>query len=469
MDTLHSDVQNGLDARVHSPPSSESGSTVKLLLRRRGQFYTALLEENVADSTSLETARDLTVESLVRIEGKIEPVEQASQESKPSWTPTIQVSKLTLLSKAKPGLAEQSGLHGAPGEKRPECTSAMLDQRLDNRLLDTRVAANAAIFKTFSAVSQKATGMLAGKGFHHVPTPAFITYEFPGEEDDHFAVPYFDKTVWLAPTGEVHLGMALAADLERVYDIHTVFRREPESDGRHLTEFTMLELVFAIKNDWTEILDLADCLVSSVIEELQSVTQYRTLTEAVEQLYPAAGKFRLGRREDGKLLRVKFSEAKAIIRDNLRLETDVEGDLTRAEEAALGRYLASDDSHLSPPTDVFIITHFPKHLRACNIHPAEDGSSDTYSFDVILRGQEVVTGCQLLHSYEKLRTAFVTRAHPIDPDCPGWTNYTRAHEIGMPPWGGFGLGINRLVQGFLGLEDIRETVLFPRDARRLTP
>ena len=108
------------------------------------------------------------------------------------------------------------------------------------------------------------------------------------------------------------------------------------------------------------------------------------------------------------------------------------------EEAELGRFLSSDKTHLGPPTDVFIITHYPKHLRACNVYPSTEEDSETHSFDVILRGQEIVTGCQLLHSHEELRSAYAKRAHPIDPDSPGWRPYVAAHEIAMPPWGGFG-------------------------------
>lgn len=112
--------------------------------------------------------------------------------------------------------------------------------------------------------------------------------------------------------------------------------------------------------------------------------------------------------------------------------------IRREEEAALGRFFSSNESHLGPPTDVFIITHFPRHLRPCNIYPSKDGDLITNSFDVILRGQEIITGCQLLHSHEELRSAFATRTHPIDPDSPGWRPFVAAHEIGMPPWGGFG-------------------------------
>ena len=107
-----------------------------------------------------------------------------------------------------------------------------------------------------------------------------------------------------------------------------------------------------------------------------------------------------------------------------------------AEEAALGRYLASEESGYGPPTDVFVVTNFPRHLRSFSIHPS--AQNDSESFDIILRGQEIVTGCRLLNDYKDLRKAMTTREHPIDPDCDGWRPYVQSHEIGMPPWGGFG-------------------------------
>ncbi|GJC90926.1 aspartate--tRNA ligase, cytoplasmic [Colletotrichum liriopes] len=150
------------------------------------------------------------------------------------------------------------------------------------------------------------------------------------------------------------------------------------------------------------------------------------------------------------------------------MQVNFEDDFTPEEEAALGRLLSSNKSHLGPPTDVFVITHFPRHLRSCNVYPSDDGRS-TYSFDVIMRGQEVLTGYQLLHSHEELRSSFAARAHPIDPDSPEWRPFVAAHETGMPPWGGFGMGLNRFVQAFLGLNDIREASLLPRNSARLRP
>ncbi|KAL0929814.1 aspartate-tRNA ligase [Colletotrichum truncatum] len=415
-------------------------------------------------------APQLTNESLVRVSGSLTTSTETACE-----VSTLCVSELTVLSQAKAGSSISNSfrsLHGGPkgedDEQKPNQLGChQIDQRLDERVLDVRVASTAAIFKVFSGVNELAVEFLAMRDFYRIATPSLISYEYPGEEDDHFAVPYFDKTAWLAPTGEVHLGMALAADLERVYDIHNVFRQERDVDGRHLTEFTMLELVFALDQGWEEILNLAIDLLIFLIQSLQERTKYAQLAPAVQRLHPSSGPFKLGLVQ-GKLLRITFREAKTILRTSLDMQSSFEDDFTPEEEAALGRFLSSDESHLGPPTDIFAVTHFPKHLRSCNVYPSEDGSS-TNSFDIIMRGQEVSTGYQLLNSHEQLRTAFATRAHPIDPDSPGWRPFVAAHEFGMPPWGGFGMGLNRFVQVFLGLNDIREATLFPRNSARLTP
>lgn len=224
-----------LTGRVHSiSPAEESGS-IAFLLRKNGQFFKCKLQlTDCADSVIFATAQRLTLESLVRVLGVITAPDDASSDT----LVITQPSSLTILSEATANLSGNLKLHGAPGETLPSLDERilLLDQRLDNRLLDARVAATAAIFKLFSAVHHLAVKYLATQDFHYIPTPAFVGYEFPAEEEDHFYLDYLGRQAMLAPTGEVHLGMALAADLERVYDIHTVFRREPKSDGRHLTE-----------------------------------------------------------------------------------------------------------------------------------------------------------------------------------------------------------------------------------------
>jgi aspartyl/asparaginyl-tRNA synthetase len=155
--------------------------------------------------------------------------------------------------------------------------------------------------------------------------------------------------------------------------------------------------------------------------------------------------------------------------------------------------MASPSSSLGFPSDVFVVTHYPKNVRPFNFYPSDDDpESTTNSFDIIIRGQECCTSAQLQHSHTALRAAMTANSPPIDPDSPEWHAVIAAYETGLPPWGGYGseyhvslkfsnprlltnancfviVGLNRFVQGFLGLQDIRETVLFPRDGSRLAP
>lgn len=235
----HAQLDNTtFDARVHNVRAATSDTATTILLRHSGHFITALLEPGSADVSSLDIARNLTVESLVRVLAWTIPGSQRAKDGSISKAATIRICRLVVLSEAKPDIPKSLVSHGAPGEELSpiEIPTAILNERLDNRLQDVRVAATGAIFKLSSGVHELAVEHLAALGFSFVPTPTLINFEFPGEEHLQFSLPYFDKSAWLTQTGEAHLGMALAADLDRVYDFHTVFRREEGIDARHLTE-----------------------------------------------------------------------------------------------------------------------------------------------------------------------------------------------------------------------------------------
>lgn len=108
----------------------------------------------------------------------------------------------------------------------------------------------------------------------------------------------------------------------------------------------------------------------------------------------------------------------------------------REEEALLGRYLASNESIVGPPTDIFFLTHFPRHTRPSNVYASRTDPVTTHSVDVIFRGQEMSTGYQCIHDYQELRDAMKTRRPPIDPDSIAWKPFVEAHEVAMPPLGG---------------------------------
>lgn len=142
---------------------------------------------------------------------------------------------------------------------------------------------------------------------------------------------------------------------------------------------------------------------------------------------------------------------------------------SHAEEVVLGRILRARTG-----TDAFIVTNYPAHIRPCQVHPlaAAEGTTahGTNSFDFMGRGQEICMGFQQIHDAATLRAAMIARhGAAMDPDSPMWRPYVGAFEAGVHPHGCFAFGMNRVLQAFLGLGDVHETVLFPRDVGRVAP
>ncbi|KAI6755962.1 hypothetical protein HG530_011698 [Fusarium avenaceum] len=464
-------VHNGqtvlFDARVHAIITNTPNTFFSLILRDNGTFVKGIVDLDTVDQATMSIAQSLTRESIIRAWAAPQDLVDKG------FVAAVQIWKLISLADAIPKLTHPVISHGAPGETQQtpsESPLFLLNERLNNRVIDTRVAATGAVIKLFSGVYELAVEHLTGQGFHWIHTPTLINYRNPGD-DDYFSVNYLNgKDAWLTQTGEYHLFMALSAGLEQVFDISTVFRREKEVTTRHLTEFTALEVVFNLQHSWEEVLHRAESLFIFIISGLQQREKYRELLSLAKRLHSTAGQFRLGTDANAHLPRVKFNEAKNLLRDRLGFaETNDYDDLTKEEEKALGQHLASSDSEFGYPTDLFLLTHFPKHLRTYNVKATEEDPTITYGFDAILGGQEACTGFQAIHNHQELRAAMQARKPPLNPDDEMWRPWIGSYEAGAPPQGGFGIGLNRLLQGFLGLQYIHETTLWPRDPTRLAP
>jgi aspartyl-tRNA synthetase len=135
------------------------------------------------------------------------------------------------------------------------------------------------------------------------------------------------------------------------------------------------------------------------------------------------------------------------------------------EEAALGRLFRASP-HLGK-TDVFTIDQYPAFCRPFNSHASPSAPGITNAWDTIVGGREICSGSQRINIYEEVCDAMISAN--MSPDSKEWQPYLSAFKAGMPPHGGLGLGVNRLLQGFLGLDDVREATLFPRDVNRIAP
>lgn len=132
------------------------------------------------------------------------------------------------------------------------------------------------------------------------------------------------------------------------------------------------------------------------------------------------------------------------------------------QEKALGALMRSKHH-----TDFYTVDKYPRSLRPFYTHADPTNPLLTHSYDFFMRGQEIMSGAQRIHNYNDLCQSM--REKGLDPLAEGFRHYTDAFRYGCAPHGGGGLGLNRIVQFFLGLKDVREATLFPRDPGRLAP
>jgi aspartyl-tRNA synthetase len=224
-----------MNVRIHCISEREDQSIVTF--RHAGEFFVSALDAGALIPADGHPDQKLTPESLVHVIGhKILSENEVASSERSNVTLNFKLSQIMMLSQAKADVSKNVLYHGSPVEQTATASPDSLQQRLDNRILDIRVPANAAIFKLLSGIQALAVEHLTRLDFYRIATPKIIGFEFPGDEHEQFKLDYFGQRAWLAQTGDVHLSMSIAADLERVYDLHTVFRQEEAVDSRHLTE-----------------------------------------------------------------------------------------------------------------------------------------------------------------------------------------------------------------------------------------
>ncbi|KAJ5512835.1 hypothetical protein N7463_002387 [Penicillium fimorum] len=458
--------QLAFDARIISIITSEWPEPLILELRTDDGIMKANVDLKLLGETACERLKRVNPESLVHVTGhmSLSPdvipganVMTAEDQKDPATskiTHTINVTGLTIIAQACSSL---------PSFRRNELN---LGQRLDNRILDLRNAGSGAILKLHSGMCQLIVEFLGSNGFHWIHAPRIISHTVTGDKE-YFHLPYFGSDAWLAQNSQYQNQMVLSMDMQRVFDIGPAFRAETKSrtSGRHLTEFTVLGTGMVFQEDYHEVVDMMESMILFVFKGLQEREQYRNLIETVKKYYPTAREFRVGLNEQGKVPRISFLQAKHLLREELDFNAVDDQDLTEEEEAALGR-LFRTSPHLGQ-TDVFTIDQYPASCRPFNSHASPSTPGLANAWDTIVGGREVCSGSQRINIYEEVCEAMISAN--MRPDCKEWQPYLSAFKAGMPPHGGLGLGVNRLLQGFLGLDDVREVTLFPRDVNRIAP
>merc|ERR1712013_75049 len=262
------------------------------------------------------------------------------------------------------------------------------DTRLDNRVLDLRTPTNQAIFRLEAGVCQLFRDTLAKKGFVEIHTPKIISAASEGGANV-FKVSYFKGSAFLAQSPQLYKQMAIAADFDKVYTVGGVFRAEDSNTHRHLTEFVGLDLEMAFKYHYHEVVDTIGDLFTQMFRGLRD--KYSQEIATVAQQFPC---------EPFKFLdpplRLEFPEAVEMLRE-AGVEMGYEDDLSTPAEKLSGRLVRAKYD-----TDYFILDKFPLAVRPFYTMPCPVDGKYSNSYDMFMRGEEILSGAQRIHNTEFL-------------------------------------------------------------------
>ena len=213
-------------------------------------------------------------------------------------------------------------------------------------------------------------------------------------------------------------------------------------------------------NHYHEVLDFAEKLILHIVQGLQ--TQYKEEIAVVQKTYPKAGDFKI---KDGKALRLKYLDGIKLLKEDgvdTSEQDRFENDLTTAMEKRLGQIIRAKYD-----TDFYVLDEFPMSVRPFYTKPCPTDKNLSNSYDFFMRGEEIMSGAQRVNDATELEASI--RAKGLDPNADGFVDYVNAFRQGCRPHAGGGLGLNRIVQFFLGLSNVRQATPFPRDPQRLRP
>jgi aspartyl-tRNA synthetase len=387
------------------------------------------------DGGALEAALDgLTAESAIRVTGRVKD------------NPVVSLGGLELI----PDEVVVESLAQAP---LPIDHRTGPEGRLDWRFLDVRRRPAARlVFEVQSTVERAMRRFAYAQGCTEMHTPKLMgTASESGAEV--FEVGYFGGAAYLAQSPQFYKQMAIAAGVDRVFEIGPVFRAEPSFTSRHATEFTGVDVELGWISSVEDVMSFEERMLAHVLASVAAAHG-----AAIEEHF----------KTEVTVPRVPFPRltlAQALEIAGTRAGEPASADLHSADldpaaERAVSARIAQETGH-----EFAFVTEYPASVRPF-YHLRPDGKPElTASFDLLWKGLEVTTGAQREHRYDVLLAQAAEKGLSPEP----MASYLDCFRYGCPPHGGFGLGLGRLLMALLGLDSIRDATFLFRGPSRLTP
>ncbi|MDR2363298.1 MAG: aspartate--tRNA(Asn) ligase [Spirochaetaceae bacterium] len=419
------------------------GITFVILRDRSGLLQLVLSGEEASGEHAGGEASALTLESVITARGIPAKNEKAVGGAE------LRVRSLEIISKAEGDL---------PFRVNGDITKVGLEALLDNRALSLRNPKIRGIFKVQATIIEAFSAYLRGQDFTEIKTSKLVGGGTEGGAE-LFEVEYFDKKVCLAQSPQIYKQIMVASGLERVFEVAPAYRAEKHDTPRHLNEYVSLDVEMGFIESEKDLIELEKGLLSHIFAEVA-----RKNAPELEQwnatVPDAAAVQRAPLISYEEALKLANGEA-AKTRGGARI-FDINPEAER---------LLCDWARREQGVELVFVNEFPRRYRPFYTYPrggrseeAGEGAASTMSFDALFRGLEITTGGRRQHDYRALLEV-LPKFGLKEADIAGY----RVFKYGCPPHGGFAIGCERLTQKILGLTNVKEASLFPRDRKRITP
>ncbi len=386
----------------------------------------------VEDAAAIEAVASLHAESVISVEGVVVANDQA-----PAGV-ELRDPSIEIISRAMdPPITDLF---------RPTL-NAQLPTLLDHAAVTMRHPRRRAAWQLAAASLSGFRDALASRNFVEIHTPKIVGGATEGGANV-FTVDYFGRKAYLAQSPQLYKQIMVGV-FERVFEVGPVFRAEPHDTTRHLNEYVSLDAEMGFIEDHRTVMDMLTDTLRSMIDAVRdkadlAIRQLDVSLPVVPERIPV----------------VHFADALRLIFEETGEDARGEPDLAPAHERWLGSWALRTHG-----CEFLFVVGYPLSKRPFYTHPDPAQPAFSNSFDLLFRGLEIVTGGQRLHLYQEYLDALAERGLSAEP----LEGYLEAFRHGMPPHGGFAIGLERWIMQLVGVSNVREVALFPRDAGRLTP
>lgn len=324
-----------------------------------------------------------------------------------------------------------------------------LETLFENKIVNMRNVTEQGIWKIQAGVGDAIRAFLKEKDFTEFHSPKILAEATEGGAEV-FKFDYFGKTATLAQSAQFYKQI-MVGSLERAFEFGSTYRAEPSMTTRHMTEFITVDAEMGFISGLSDLTELLSALINQVCKTVWE--KYEPQLLALAATKPILSK---------DFPEIPMKELHELYFKETGDDTRREKDPTPSEEKWISEYSVKKWG-----SEAVFITQFPATSMKFYHFRSEKDPQVAERADLIFRGVEIVTVSQREHRYEKVIEQL--KAIGGDPEDPGYKYFLQAFKYGMPPEGGFGLGLERLTQKIIGLRNVKEATLFPRDTNRLAP